>query len=280
MDSKSVLEIIHARAAEVSSVAVRDPTPNLDRFKERKATIVSVGQFLTNITTAVEALKKDYNNLKALHADETNMIKQVIDDQAVFKQVAPEPAPIIPAAQPKEEWITIARKNRPAKQLPQATSKNTPVTVKEWITLDAIHVDKFDQVKADGELYFVAPAGHFAIKIGNTLFHGNVGTIYDDEPILSRTADCKYVNGCTRETCDFYHNPMRFPDTSNVRNYHNSMFSYSPAKSKKYGHMRHFGSYSNLTDDIAELTANDAVFMRDQAFHELLCAMVASKYAQ
>jgi len=277
MDSKSVLEIIHTRAAEVASVAVRDhPTPNLDRFKDRKATITSVGQFLTNISTAVDALKKDYNNLKALHAEETNMIKQVIDDQATIKPPAPEPA-IVP---PKEEWITIAKKNRPVRLLPQTTSNNTPVTVKEWIALDAIHVDKFDQVKADGELYFVTPAGHFAIKIGNTLFHGNVGTIYDDEPILSRTADCKYINGCTRETCDFYHNPIKFPDTSNVRNYHNSMFSYSPAKNKKYGHMRHFGSYANLTDDIAELTTKDAVFMRDQAFHEILCAMIASKYAQ
>jgi len=279
MDSKTVLEIIRAKAGEISNVAARDVTPNLERFKERKSTIAAVGQFLNSITTAVESLKKEFNNLKALHADEIDMIKRVIDDQAA---AAPKQSPPVAEPTSTDEWITIAKKNRPARQLPPASTKNTTVTVKDWITLDALRVEKFDQVKADGELYYVEPAGHFAFKVGNILFHGNVGVIYyDDEHILSRTTECKYhAKGCSRDMCEFYHDPLIFPDTSNVRNYHNSTFSYSPAKAKKFGHMRHFGSYSNLSEDISELAKKDAVFLRDQAFHELLCALIASKYAQ
>lgn len=276
MDSKSVLEVIHARAAEISRVAVRDPTPNLERFKERKSTIASVGQFLTNITTAVETLKRDYNNLKSLHADETNTIKQVIDEPAA-KNLQAEVAVVVP---PADEWITIAKKNRAVRAAPVVTAvKKSPVVIAPGIMLDATHVDTFDNVKSDGELYYVVPNEHFAIRINGILFHGNVGTIYNDGPTLVRTAECKYLKGCTRPSCEFYHDPIEFPNSSDVRNYHNSAFSYSPARDKRFNQLRHFGSLPNLKADVIELTPKDTKLLRDQAFHELLCAMIAAKHS-
>jgi len=273
MDSKSVLEVIHARSSDILRVAVRDPTPNLERFKERKTTIASVGQFLTNISTAVEALKREYNNLKSLHADETNTIKQVIDEPTPKSA----PAEVVIAAAP-DEWITIARKNRAVKPPPISAAKKMPVVICPGVTLEATTVDSFDQVKADGELYYVIPNEHFAIRIGGILFHGNIGTIYNDGPTLVRTAECKYLKGCTRPSCEFYHDPIDFPNSSDVRNYHNSAFSYSPSHDKRFNQLRHFGSLPHLKADAVELTPKDSKLLRDQAFHELLCALVAAKY--
>jgi hypothetical protein len=78
----------------------------------------------------------------------------------------------------------------------------TAVNITESLSLRAIHVNKFADVTVHGCLYYVKTAKRFAILFGDTLLHGNIGTIYTDTKTPVRVKDCKYKNQCTKPECE------------------------------------------------------------------------------
>lgn len=75
-------------------------------------------------------------------------------------------------------------------------------------------VTSFDAV--DNTLCYVQPHNHFAIRINNTLLHGNIGKIVESRN-PEKIKSCK-IKDCRKINCSFYHDPMDH-DGSECRNY-------------------------------------------------------------
>lgn len=158
-------------------------------------------------------------------------------------------------------------------------SRPQRITVSPSISMDAIVVITPDAVRQDGYLYYISTWDHFALRINGHLFHGNIGVIYDRPSDSIKTADCKYKNCRHRATCAYYHDPSIFPGSNERRNYYNAALTYSPSDSPR-GRSMHFGSFSNIENDINHVDATSASMMRDHTMHDLLCAMIAMNRAQ
>ncbi len=155
----------------------------------------------------------------------------------------------------------------------------TRIKFTESLFLNAIQVPSFDNVKQDGELYYVESKNHFAFRIAGHLLHGNIGVIYTDEKSPENIKDCKFAESCMkRDNCDYYHDPLKFSDSNDVRNYTASSFLYAPPNSqyKNRPHSRRFGSRDHLDTDIVALQDEDINRFNDQTMHDLLCSLLIS----
>lgn len=146
----------------------------------------------------------------------------------------------------------------------------------EALSLPAIVVGSFDAVKQDGDLYYVEPADHFAFRIAGQLWHGNIGSIYTDDKNPEKIKDCKFARSCLKQgSCDYYHDPLHFCGSRDHRNFIASSWLYSPpTQYKNKPRARKFGSRDHLDLDIVGLHADEITRMRDQAMHDMLCAML------
>jgi hypothetical protein len=153
----------------------------------------------------------------------------------------------------------------------------TRIKITNALGVMAIQVSTFDSVKQDGNLYYVEPADHFAIRIYDQLLHGNIGTIYTDAKNPEKIKDCKYASGCMkRDRCDYYHDPSTFANSNDRRNFIASSWLYTPPNSqyKNKSRSRRFGSLEHLDTDIVSLSDDEITRYRDQAMHDLLCVLV------
>lgn len=140
--------------------------------------------------------------------------------------------------------------------------------------------DVFEAV-APGVVYFVPSWNHFAIRVGPCVFHGNLGLIYQ-RPLGSggiervnecRRARCERAHG-PHEMCHYYHDPERFPGSSDVRNYVPEAWAFTPAAAPgRYG-SRRIGSADSLESDLQALGAEDARRMLSQVAHDLILGLV------
>lgn len=139
-------------------------------------------------------------------------------------------------------------------------------------------------------LCYVPAWGHFAVRIGGSLIHGNVGRIL---PVDARrpagVQECR-DKSCRKPGCAFYHNPARsgLPDCTScapaadaplsIRNHLAHSFCYSskletPRRPVRFGG-RHFGSFDTLRADLGLLSDAEARRFLDQVGHDLVCAAV------
>ncbi len=185
-------------------------------------------------------------------------------------------------AEPSAHWTVVQKKVRGAHAStapttpPASQPKYTRVAITQKISISAIIVPSFNDVKPDGNLYYIESATHFAIIIAGVLFNGNIGEVYTNTKEPQKIKDCNYAGsktGCTKTNCTYYHNPIKC-ESKESRNYIASSFTYvnqSDAKTKTQ--CRHFGSLPNLDVDIATVTDEEEIRRRDQLMHDLLCVM-------
>jgi hypothetical protein len=161
--------------------------------------------------------------------------------------------------------------------------KQIEVHLTNALFLVANRVVTFDQVKQDGELYYVESNNHFAIKISGMLFHGNVGIIYTEEKNPTKIKKCKFAEQCIKgNKCDYYHDPLKFASSTDRRNFIASSFLYAPPNSpfKNGNKSRRFGSLPNLETDMASMHEEEISRFYDQSFHDILCSMLLKKYSK
>lgn len=173
------------------------------------------------------------------------------------------------------EWKTIARKA--ARPMKQPLGVKCKIKFTEALGLTAIRVASWDQVAADGDLYYVESADHFAFRLAGRLIHGNIGLIYTDEKNPEKIRDCKFTTSCTkRDNCDYYHDPIKFPGSRDKRNYIASSWMYSPPGSsyKNRSRSRRFGSRDNLDIDYSSMTEEEIGRFHSQAMNDLLCSLL------
>ncbi len=130
-------------------------------------------------------------------------------------------------------------------------------------TLNAIHVDHKNQVRSDGNLYYIRPLNRFALRINGHLLTGNVGEVYTHGGTPQKIKPCSNGKGCKDATCTYYH-----PDNGDVRNFISGSFSY---QRKTDGISRKIGNRSTLATDIAKATRAEIELYQDQSIHDLLC---------
>jgi hypothetical protein len=165
----------------------------------------------------------------------------------------------------------------PNSKMGKEIHKYTNIELTKQLSLPAIKVATFAQVRQNGELYYVDQAGHFALKLCGHILHGNIGNVYTDEKNPEKIKDCKFANACIkRNKCDYYHDPIKFDGSKDCRNFIANSFIYSPHEGyyKTKTLSRRFGSRKYLDEDIAVLPDEEATRFHDQAMHDLLCSLL------
>jgi hypothetical protein len=189
-------------------------------------------------------------------------------------------------------WTTVVRK-KPIANAPKTYSevliptdepvlipevqKLTKINLTDSLSLKAICVGSFDQVKQDGNLYYIESADHFAFNLAGNLIHGNIGTIYTDEKNPEKIKDCKFGAECIkRAKCDYYHDPKLYPGSRDHRNFIASSWLYAPPDSqyKNKSRSRRFGSREHLDFDIVNLSEEERDRYASMLCHDVLCTLI------
>lgn len=152
------------------------------------------------------------------------------------------------------EWKQVrSRPPRPVHRAHFTAALSLPVRV---VTL-------LDQVKQDGNLYYVQSCEHLAVNIAGRLFHGWIGRVLGRGDLPHKIKDCKFGIRCTRRTdCDYYHDPAVFSDSRDRRNWIGGS---------------EFGSIDTIDVDIMHLTQDKISQLHDKAMHYILCALVVDE---
>lgn len=177
-------------------------------------------------------------------------------------------------------WTTVSRRRAAKKEAEKSTGK-TMIAITDEISLPAVVVHSFDEVRQNGELYYVTSADHFAFKLAGKLFHGNIGEIFTDEKQPEKIKDCRFGINCVKKNnCDYYHDPIKYPGSKDHRNFIASSWLYTPQNSiyRVYGRSRRFGSRSRLSSDLKELKDDEVEKFSDQVTHDVLCSLVLHRY--
>ena len=222
----------------------------LETFAARKAILSQINTLTTAALDLVASLRSAAAVMTAGHLRDTNTANSVLG---------------LPS------WTKVPTRSRPLSRRAVGMDPDR-VLVTPSLSLGVIRVAAFADVKQDGSLYFVEPADHFAVRINGVLFHGNIGTIFSDG-VPEKIKDCKYTSGCNKHgKCDYYHDPMIFPNSRDCRNYTSNSFLYYRANAR--GHSRRFGSRPHLDIDIVGVSQEDISRYLDQTMHDLLCALL------
>lgn len=145
----------------------------------------------------------------------------------------------------------------------QGTPRSDDKTPTAPAALNAIHVDHKNQVRSDGNLYYIRPLNRFALRVNGHLLTGNVGEVYTHGGTPQKIKPCSNGKNCKDATCTYYH-----PDNGDVRNFISGSFSY---QRKTDGISRKIGNRSTLAADIAKATRAEIELYQDQSIHDLLC---------
>lgn len=228
----------------------------------REVFIQQSRKLLARLEEAAENLATEINRATRTHVHEVGLINAALQT-------------LKPGTQ-----VTVDR-TRAAYKTAQASDGRRRVKFTEALHVTPVVVSSFDHVCADGRLYYVEPAGHFAFKIDDYMFHGNIGTIHTDNKSLTKLRDCKYGVDCPRgNACEYYHDPCHFPGSTDVRNYTPVSWTYAPVDAPPVmrARGRKFGSRTNLDTDIMTVNPAETSKYCDQAMHDVLCGMLLMKY--
>jgi hypothetical protein len=247
---------------------------NIKAFEMRDELIKQLEVCAKSIPLLLGKISAELDRAKATHSAEMTTLKEFIAKNKKAREAR--------TGNPTAEYKSYAgAASQPAVQprapQPKLEAKYTKVKLTEALSLSAVNVPSFDAVKQDGDLYYVEPANHFAIKICGALLHGNIGTIYTDEKNPTKIKDCKFTRSCVKkDKCDYYHDPMKFDASKDYRNFIASSFLYSPPNLQFKSHFlsRKFGSRDNLDVDMSNLADEDVEKFYDQTMHELLCSLL------
>lgn len=238
---------------------------NARNIRSRQLLIEQLGSALGVISSAVGKLEA------VLIKSKSNQTR----DMMVVDSIVAGTGATTSTSETITEWKTIARRIVKPSRTPLGVKCRIKFT--EALGLEAIRVASMDQVAADGDLYYVESCDHFAFRLGGRLIHGNIGNIYTDEKSPEKIKDCRFTTSCMkRENCDYYHDPVKFPNSRDYRNYIASSWLYSPPTSsyKNRGRSRRFGSRENLDIDYSNMTEEEVGRFHGQAMHDLLCSLL------
>lgn len=235
--------------------------------------LLDAAQANTSVMETLERAKYQFDvavdNVSKIIAAKQRQVETIIkqDEQATRAMISKLyrvklPSTPKPTVQPKQV------KSLPTVEATDRQMSNIKLT--PALGLQAIVCKSFGDVMQDGNLYYNTTHNHFAFKINGKLFHGGIGNVVSDS-IPCKVKDCKFRGGCSKgASCDYYHNPMLFANSKDVRNYTASSWVYT--KNNRDG--RRFGSFDNLDVDITNIEPADRERFHDQTVHDVLCSLL------
>lgn len=235
--------------------------------------------------SAIEAATNERNALNTkIYAIQRELITEIKNNPPPIIEKSAYVIPDTPLdksgeAPPDNAWRNQKHKKRVVARIQPTTSLEKNIQITENISLPATVVGDFADVNDDGKLYYIERANHFAMIIFKKLYHGNIGTIYTNEKILIKIKNCQYHSrdfSTKKNTCNYYHDPLIYPESSDVRNYVANSWLYQVSASDDHSRNRKFGSLSHIEDDITRIKADESSKLRDMVFHDLLCSFIAS----
>lgn len=184
------------------------------------------------------------------------------------------------------EWKVVGERKKmviTAEDLCKETDQNfSKVHITPHYSLNAIKVKSWDRLKnmKEGVLYYVESADHFAMNLSGMFIHGNIGKIYTNEKDPLKIKNCRFGDKCTKQECNYYHNPLTTPNCNDRRNFIASSFLYSPPVNpyKNKRKARRYGDRDNIEIDITELSEDEGERYLDQTMHDILCCLLLYKY--
>lgn len=146
-----------------------------------------------------------------------------------------------------------------------------------------IEVNTLDGVP-DSNLYWVKDINQFAVKICGFVIRGNIGDIYplhSTSRQMLKIISCKYGNACKNinlpNGCNYYHDPIHInkkDSSKQIRNYTNGSWTYTHEPFSEHNKsMRHIGNRSSFTEDLHNVSADEANRWVDQSMHTLLTTL-------
>lgn len=238
-----------------------DSYPVFEDYESASYQLRQLAHLKSALDRAVAYAAQYHAALDRQHCAHTAMIKKVLAaniDQAKHNPVN-APSAIIPHA-PRDK-----KPNR---------SAVVQCEIVSGITISAVVVSSFAQVAQTGDVYYIPACDHFAVRLNGKLFHGNIGVVYTNDRLLERVRDCKFIP-CNNDPCDFYHDPCKHAGRKDKRNFVASSWVYC-GDSRRINDTRgrRLGSRDSLASDLAQISNEEASKFKDQAFHDLLCALL------
>lgn len=248
--------------------SVREENCELESLLRRGKVIAECEWLRKHLSGITDYLDSNLQQLSSLQASEIARAEDILGKLSSGEN--PSSGPASDCSNGDARWTVVRARKYRARE--QNTAKRK-IQIALTLGLNAIPVDSFDQVKQDGELYFVTRADHFAFRLAGHLFHGNIGTIYTDEKNPVKIKNCKFAGDCVKGTrCDYYHDPTTYIGSRDHRNFIASSWLYSPSRGRARG--RRFGSHDKLCEDIIGLSTEEVERFYDQSMHDILCALL------
>lgn len=268
----SLLDISSIIHSIENSINVIEENKNpIEQVQERVKIINSLNNSLTSLKDLCEFIANKTTTLKNIQSKTINDLSNKL---VLFNNGQ------IPKTEPIQEsdWSLVTdKKHKQTGKSPGAQFRKIEIGS---LFLYAIPVKTWDDLRTmqRGVLYYVSDSNHFAYRINDFLFHGNIGTIYTDEKEPKYIKNCSYGNNCNKPYgCAYYHNP-RYCNTRDIRCFTANSYQYSNNNSinsnKKQRQTRKFGSRDNLNGDIARLDSDGAETYFDQVVNDSLCALL------
>jgi hypothetical protein len=301
----SVVEVDSIKSLISHHAALESTLEKLNALVEETKEGIKTIQKITN--EKIEKINATINELRNIHPNVTtklepvpaiNLTPQEASTSKKTKKANTTPV-ATPVATPYLDIATVKSVSKP--ELPFITDyKKKPVAVSTTVavqlptksinitnrySLDAVVLanykpESFNDLRP-GVLYYIESMNHFAIKINNQMFNGNIGVVYDYEDTPVQTIECYKGPTCAIENCRFYHEPMRCKGKKDIRNYFtNSWTYYGPDVQAKTdtSKCRKLSSVVNIATDIHNVDAPYIERVKSQIMHDLLCIMLAIKY--
>lgn len=254
-----------------------------------QTTIADVGALFIMLEHAMTA-PTDQNTIAAIIHGRTKLVSllarvdSTLARAGVTITAAPAPALVQTRAQVAQTQTSVQTQTRTQasthKRAQATTQPKTsvprpiplmPIPLTARLAILARNVTTFNDVQQDGNLYWVADADCFALRIAGLLLHGDIGTIYATARDGHKAIPCQYGANCNRRaTCQYWHNPVSCGGNER-RNWTVLSWMHGP----RHG-MRRIGNRATLEDDVAAARPADSRDLRLQAMHDLLCAIVTT----
>lgn len=155
------------------------------------------------------------------------------------------------------------------------------VPVSQNMVLHCIEISDVNYIRRDGVLYYIPRIKRFAIKLAGFVLQGNIGTVYVSEPLPQKIRDCEMRPTCGISTCCYYHNPLRYPGSTDIRNFAATSWLYHQGTQVSGNkRMRKLASRPSLDNDILTITSADLAFYNEQMMHDLLCNIIMNYYVR
>lgn len=159
--------------------------------------------------------------------------------------------------------------------------REVSVPITNSVSISATEIYDICEAQKSGVLYYIPTMRRFVLRIANMTLYGNIGLVYGSESTPSRVHDCAMYPRC-RSDCDFYHNPLKCKNSTDIRNFYAISWLYPPDARRKTDkkRMRKIASLDCIDRDLASITADDVSYYSEQLMHDILCFAIMNYYVK